>query len=678
MNNPITTQNRINKLRQEINYHNYLYYILDEPEISDEEYDLLMRELIELENRFPHMITPDSPTQRVGVEPVEAFGSVNHSRPLLSLGNAFNQEELYSWYDRVVRLLDGRCPSLVCEHKLDGLAVALTYENGVFTKGATRGDGYQGENITQNLRTIKSIPLTIGVKAPPLLEVRGEVFLPKAAFRQLNEIRLEKGESVFANPRNAAAGSLRQLDPRLTAQRPLDIYIYALGYSLGIDLPDSHWQVLTYLKSIGFKINPHNKVFDNVNEVDLFYNNWCNTRENLPYEADGIVVKIDTLSWQEELGSVGHEPRWAIAYKFPSIQGTTKLLSIGISIGHTGSLNPYAILEPVRVGGVTIHQAALHNEDDIRRKDIREGDTVIIQRAGEVIPQVIGPVKSKRTGKEKMFSLEKKVFSQKLNRPACPVCESPIIRPQDEAMYYCTNIDCPAQLQEHLEMFVSRGAMDIQGFGSKLAIALLNEGLVKDIADIYSVQEAQLANLDGMGNKSAKKVLEAIETSKKSSLSRVIFALGIRHVGSVTAELLATEFSNLDTLEKATKSKLEAIPSVGPKIAESIVSFFKNENNRLVLSKLKMAGINPKIERKDTKKSSLGGKEIVVTGTIKGMSREEIHSRIQALGGKPKDSLTKKTDLLIVGENPGSKIKKARDLGIQQISEKKLKELFMD
>ena len=510
---------RIEKLRAEINHHNYRYYVLDSPEISDAEYDELMRELKKLEEEYPQFLTPDSPTQRVGAAPLEAFGIVEHPLPLLSLGNAFSDEELVAWYKRTSKLIAGEKFNFVCEHKIDGLAVALTYVDGRFTTGATRGDGLRGEDITQNLRTIRSIPLSVPKDAPPRFEVRGEVFLPKAGFEKLNRERAKEGLPLFANPRNAAAGSVRQLDPRITAKRPLDIYIYMLGYAEGKATPPTHWETMEYLKSLGFKINPNNKRLSSIEQVEEYYRTWVERRESLPYEADGIVVKINQLDLQERLGDIGHEPRWAIAYKFPAIEATTRLIDIGISVGRTGTLNPYAILEPVSVGGVTIRSAALHNEDDIRRKDIRKGDTVIIRRAGEVIPEVVEPIKSKRTGKEKEFSLLEKIFDKEKKRPACPVCGAEVVRPEGEVMYYCSNAACPAQVQERLEHFASRGAMDIRGIGESQSAMLLREGLVKDVADLYYLKDKkeQLLKLERMAEKSVTICLTLLKRANRAA-----------------------------------------------------------------------------------------------------------------------------------------------------------------
>jgi len=667
---------RVDQLRAEINRHNYLYYVLDSPEISDAEYDDLMRELKELEAKHPQLLTPDSPTQRVGAAPVEAFGIVEHPQPLLSLGNAFDKDELISWYNRTARLLGRAQFDLVCEHKIDGLAVALTYVDRRLTTVATRGDGFRGEDVTQNLRTIRSIPLSVSREAPPRFEVRGEVFLPRAGFHKLNQERAAEGQPLFANPRNAAAGSVRQLDPRITARRPLDIYIYALGYAEGKATPPSHWESMEYLKSLGFKVNPNNRRFSRIEQVEDYYRNWEKERESLPYEADGIVVKVDSLQWQESLGSVGHEPRWAIAYKFPAVQGTTRLVDIGISVGRTGTLNPYAILEPVAVGGVTIKQAALHNEDDIRRKDIRIGDTVIIQRAGEVIPEVVAPVKSKRSGKEKEFSLLEKIYDKDKKRPACPECRAEVFRPEGEVMYYCSNAACPAQVQQRLEHFTSRGAMDIRGIGESQSALLLKEGLVRDIADLYYLKEKreQLLKLERMAEKSVSNMLSAIEKSKDRPLARLIFALGIRHVGEEMAEILAGEFRSLEALADAPREQLMSIPTVGPKIADSIVAFFRQEANRDIIKRLKEAGI--RLEEKAAKPAEqpLAGMEFVITGRLEGFSRPEAEVRVKALGGTTGSSVSQKTTYLVAGADPGStKLARARELGTKQLTEAKFR-----
>ena len=670
---------RIEQLRAEINRHNYLYYVLDSPEISDAEYDELMRELKQLEEQYPQFLTPDSPTQRVGAAPVEAFGVVEHPLPLLSLGNAFSKDELLAWYTRTLKLVAGQPFKFACEHKIDGLAVALTYVNGQLTTGATRGDGFRGEDVTQNLRTIRSIPLSVPKEAPPRFEVRGEVFLPKAGFDKLNEERAVEGQPLFANPRNAAAGSVRQLDPRITARRPLDIYIYALGYAEGRVMPPTHWETMEYIKSLGFKVNPNNHLITSIEQVDEYYHVWVERRESLPYEVDGIVVKVDSVELQERLGSIGHEPRWAIAYKFPAIQGTTRLIDIGISVGRTGTLNPYAILEPVSVGGVTIKQAALHNEDDIRRKDIRISDTVIVQRAGEVIPEVVGPIRSKRSGKDEEFSLLEKIFDKEKKRPACPVCRAEVVKPEGEVMYYCSNAACPAQVHERLEHFVSRGGMDIRGIGESMSAMLLGEGLVKDIADLYYLKEKkeQLLKLERMAEKSVDNMLSAIEKSKETPLPRVIFALGIRHIGEEMAEILAKEFHSLDALANASSERLMSIPTVGPKIADSIITFFRQEENRNIIKRLKKAGVRLEEAAVKPEELPLAGMEFVITGRLETFARQEAEARIKALGGVTKDNLTRQTTYLVVGADPGgSKLARAQALGTKQLTEGEFHELL--
>ncbi len=657
---------RINKLRELINHHNYRYYVLDSPEISDAEYDELIRELQQLEEAHPELITSDSPTQRVGAAPVEAFGVVEHPQPLLSLANAFSDEELEAWYRRASNLLGGRDTDFVCELKIDGLAVALTYVNGLLEVGATRGDGLHGENITQNLRTIKSIPLSVPKEAPLRFEVRGEVYLPKAGFKKLNEERAKDGLPLFANPRNAAAGSVRQLDPRITAQRPLDIFIYGLGWAEGKAVPDTHWEIMQYLKSLGFKVNPIIALCHTIDEVKDYYDKWVENQEELPYEADGVVVKINPIPFQIELGYVGREPRWAVAYKFPAVQGTTRLLDIGINVGRTGSLNPYAILEPVQVGGVTIKHAALHNEEDIHRKDIRIGDWVVVQRAGEVIPEIVEPIVSRRSGKEKVFRMPK----------TCPVCGAEVIKPEGEAMHRCTNAACPAQALERIKHFVSRGALDIEGVGEKMSQALFEAGLIKDVGDIYHLTRDQLLSLERMADKSVANILNSIERSKDRPLPRVIFALGITHIGEETAELLAEHFTSLDELARAPREKLLEIPSIGPKIADSIVAFFRQQQNKNIIDKLRQAGVKLEAEKVEAKELPLAGLEFVITGRLETFTRQEAEARVKALGGKAGSDVTRKTSYLVVGEDPGSKLALAQALGTKTLTEAEFLELL--
>ncbi len=659
---------RVEELRSLIAYHDYRYYVLDSPEISDAQYDELMRELRSLEERYPQLITPDSPTQRVSGQPVAAFGIVEHRLPLLSLANAFSEEELRAWHRRAGALAGSDDFSLVCEPKMDGLAVALVYESGAFVQGATRGDGRRGENITENLRTIHSVPLRLGKNAPPRFEVRGEVYMTKQGFERLNEERATEGQPLFANPRNAAAGSVRQLDARISARRPLDIFVYQLGWIEGRATPPTHWETLQWLGSLGFRINPNNERVPGMDDAIHVCREWAGRRDSLPYEIDGIVVKIDDLALQERLGFVGREPRWAIAYKFPPVQATTKLLDIGINVGRTGSLNPYAILEPVRVGGATVKLATLHNEDDIHRKDIRIGDTVIVQRAGDVIPQVVGPVVSLRTGSERIFRIPEK----------CPVCDAPVRRLEGEAMSYCTNIACPAQAFRLLTHFVSRGAMDVEGIGESLAGVLLANGLVADPGDVYSLTAEQLADLmlpgkdhpRRVGEKTAAKIVDQTERSKQQPLSRVIFALGIRHVGSEMADRLAEAFAGIDALAAASVEELESIPTVGPKIAQSVRAYFDDEDNRRIVEKLRRAGVRLAEESaRGRKEGPLHGLTFVVTGTLLTLTREEAEERVRELGGSATAGVSRKTDYVVVGENPGSKAQKAQELGTKTLTE---------
>ena len=653
---------QIEELRETINHHNHRYYVLDSPEISDAEYDELMGELRQLEAEHPALVTPDSPTQRIGAPPVEAFGVVEHRDPLLSLSNAFSYEELAAWHRRVSNLLDGRQFDLVCEPKIDGLAVALTYVDGLLVTGATRGDGYRGENITQNLKTVRSIPLSVPGEAPPRFEVRGEVYLPKAGFKKLNEERAKEGLPLFANPRNAAAGSVRQLDSGITARRPLDIFVYGLGWAEGKAVPDTHWEIMQWLKSLGFKINPNIALRHSLDEVEKYHQSWAESREKSPYEADGIVAKVNSIALQQELGTVAHEPRWAIAYKFPAVQGTTRLLDIGINVGRTGSLNPYAVLEPVRVGGVTISSAALHNEEDVHRKDIRIEDWVVVQRAGEVIPEIVEPIVSRRTGKERIFRMPDR----------CPVCGSEVIKPEGEAVHRCTNAACPSQALERIKHFVSRGAMDMDGVGEKLCQALFEAELIKDAADLYYLTKEQLLSLERMADKSATNVLNSIEKSKNRPLARVIFALGITHVGGQYAGLLAEQFNSIGQLAEASQEDLSTIPSIGPRIAEGVVVFFRQERNRQIIEKLRKADV--KLEREYSKEVHpedlpLAGLEFVLTGKLESLPRSEAESRIKALGGKAGSDVTSKTSYVVIGADPGSKLAKAQKLGLKTLSE---------
>lgn len=661
-----TTYDRINELKRLLNYHNHRYYVLDNPEISDAEYDALMLELKELEDNHPELITPDSPTQRVGAEPVEAFGIVAHPRPLLSLANAFSDDDLDAWYKKISNLIPGQNFDFVCELKIDGLAIALTYENSILVTGATRGNGYQGENITQNLKTIRSIPLSVSSDAPVHFEVRGEAYLAKEGLKRLNEERSRDGLPLFANPRNAAAGSVRQLDPKVTARRPMDIFIYALGWAEGKELPPTHWKIMQYLKSLGFKLNPNMAQCHTLDEVKAYYHKWVELRDELPYDADGVVIKINSIALQEELGSVGHDPRWAIAYKFPAVQGTTRMVNIGINVGRTGSLNPYAILEPVSIGGVTIKQATLHNEEDIHRKDVRIGDWVTVQRAGEVIPEIVGPIISRRTGEELVFQMPQR----------CPVCGAEVIKPEGEAMHRCTNIACPAQALEQIKHFVSKGAMDIDGVGEKLCQALFEKELIKDSGDLYYLKKEQLLDMDRMGEKSVAKILDSINASKSRPFSQLIFALGIPNIGEETASILAVHFTSINALSLATGEQLMDIPSIGPKVSEGILAFFRQPQNLKILDKLAGAGVIMESKEIPANNLPLAGLEFVITGKLESSDRQQAEARIRALGGKAASDVTKKTSYLVTGGDPGSKLARAQSMGINIIEEKQFLELL--
>jgi DNA ligase (NAD+) len=652
----------IGGLRAEINRHNYLYYVQNAPEISDAEFDRLMQCLRELETKYPRFVMPDSPTQRVGAPPVVAFGILRHRMPLLSLAAVYNMEDLFAWFTRTNRLLGVKQFDFVCEHKYDGLTVVLTYVDGMFTTGATRGDGYQGENVTANLKTIRSIPLSVPKgKAPARFEVRGEVYMPKTGFEKLNEERERDGFPLFANPRNAAAGSLRQLDPSITARRPLDIYVYHIDWSEGGSIPDNQWDTLQFLKILGFRINPYNWLHSTPDEAEQYYEEWTAKRKSLPYEADGIVLKVNSFACQQRLGEVAREPRWAVACKFPALQETTKLIRIEINVGRTGSLNPLAVLEPVSIGGVKVRKATLHNEEDIRRKDIRVGDVVIVQRAGDVIPQIVGPILSKRTGQEQIFVMPKK----------CPVCGHPVIKPEGEVASYCTNSACPAQIQRRLEHFVIREAMDIKGIGESLISRLREKGFLKEVADFYFLTKEDLLGVERMGEKSAENVLRSIEGSKERPLGAVIFALGIMHVGQEIAEILARNFHNMDALAKAAEEEIDKIPAIGKKVAGSIYGFFHDPTNLKVVEELRKAGVKL-AETKAERAAGIGPLarlEFVVTGTLEHFTRTEAEERVEALGGEAKSSVSRKTTYLVVGEKPGSKLAEAEKLGVKTLSE---------
>lgn len=665
-------RNRLEQLKREINYHNYRYHVIDSPVISDYEFDKLVKELRDIESAHPDWITPDSPSQRAGALPLDKFTKVRHPRPILSLANAFDVDDVHAWFERISRL-DRRVEktNFVVEPKIDGLTVVLHYQNGFFSMGATRGDGVIGEDITANLRTVRALPLKLplepkGPTPPAEFVVRGEAFIMLKDFEKLNRRLEEAGEATYQNPRNTAAGSLRQLDPGLTAKRPLTILIYAIVTGNG-SLPATQMDRLHYLHDLGFPV-PEAHLSKTIDEAIVAYEKLCDKRDQMLYEADGAVIKINDLQLAEDLGVVGKDPRGALAYKFPAREVTTKLLDIGVNVGRTGVLTPYAILEPVEVGGVIVRQATLHNFDYIRDKDIRIGDRVALKRAGDVIPYVIGPILELRTSKETPYKPPQ----------SCPTCGQPVEHIEGEVAWYCVNTACPAQLIRNVEHFASRGTMDIVGLGIKIVEQLVGSNLVKDVADIYSLKKEQLLDLEGFAEKKADNLLDAIQASKNQSLSRLISALGIRGVGEVMAVELARNFEDLEKLSRATVDDLLQIEGIGPNIAVAIVDWFSRDTNRKLLSKLRSAGVWPKEERVTQHakaETKLSDQIFVITGTIEGYSRDELKDIIQQNGGKVTDSVSKNTSYLLVGEGPGSKLDKAHKLGVKIINIQEFKRL---
>ena len=656
-------EQRIAELRDQVDDANRRYHVLDDPSISDAEYDALFRELQKLEADHPDLITPDSPTQRVGALPSSGFATVEHLQPMLSLGNARNDEEFQGWVQRLESRLDGEPYELVTEPKIDGLAISLLYQDGQFVRGATRGDGVHGEDVTANLRTIRAIPLRID--APGTIEVRGEIYLPLAGFEQVNRERAEQGLPTFMNPRNSAAGSLRQQDPAVTAGRPLSIWVYAMGVVDGIQL-STHWEALQWMRDHGFRVNPGVQLHDNPASALEECHNWEQRRAELEYDIDGAVVKVSSFDQQRALGSVGRDPRWAIAYKFPPTTELTKLLHIGINVGRTGALNPYAVLEPVVVGGVTVSLATLHNEQDINRKDIREGDTVIVQRAGDVIPQVVGPHIEPGVKRAEPWQMPER----------CPVCDTPVVRPEGEAMHRCPNPSCPAKGYEWLKHFVSRGAMDIDGVGEKLVRRLLDAGLIAQPQDIYALTVDDLLPLEGFQERSASKVIESIETSKQRPFARVLFGLGIPHVGFITAELLADDFGSVDALSAATADEIAGVEGIGPVIAEAVSGWFVDEEHQEVVRALKEAGVQMEGPRRSRPAGgALDGLTFVVTGTLEGFTRDGIREHLETQGARVNDSVSKRTDYVLAGEGGGSKRSKAETLGVPVIGLDELEEI---
>jgi DNA ligase (NAD+) len=651
---------RVEELREQINHHNYRYHVLDQPEISDFDYDQLVNGLKELEDEFPELITPDSPTQRVGATPEDLFAPVKHRARMLSLDNVFSQEELEAWGRRVERII-GTGARYVCELKIDGVAVALTYENGVYVQGATRGDGEVGEDITANIRTVRAVPQRLQLKKPPpILEVRGEIYLPVKAFEKLNDELLEQGGRPFANPRNGAAGSLRQKDPKVTDSRPLRLWCHGLGVAEGMRFR-SHSESLEWMREAGLPVDPHVKVVDTLEEVHGFATNWQQHRHDIDYEIDGAVVKVDQIDYQEELGATSKAPRWAMSYKFPPEERTTILEGIFVHTGRTGVVTPFAQLEPVFVGGVTVRTATLHNEDEVKRKDVRPGDTVIVRRAGDVIPEVVGPVISKRPKNARPWRFPKK----------CTSCGTQLVRPEGEAAWRCPNKrGCKSQNIEWLFAFASRGAMDIEGLGYKTGFLLLDMGWVNDPGDIYSLTGDQLEQLPGFKEKKIQNLLDGIDASRDRPLWRLLVALNIRHVGSTVARLITEAVPSIDALMDATEEDIAAVEGVGPIIATSVVEWFADEENRQLIEKLRKAGVRMEDEPQEPKpEGPLTGMTIVLTGGLEKLSREEAIAAAEAAGAKVTSSVSKKTDFVVVGENPGSKYDKAVQLGVETIDE---------
>jgi DNA ligase (NAD+) len=674
---------RLDDLRRLINEHNYRYHVLDAPVISDLEFDRLLAELKRIEAEHPDWVTPDSPSQRAGAAPLDRFVKVRHPAPILSLANAFGADEARAWFERI-RKLDERVAQagLTVEPKIDGLSVVLHYRDGVFVQGATRGDGELGEDITANLRTVRSVPLRIpvnsgqwavgsgrlaagGLPVPGVLVVRGEAFIPVAEFAELNRRLEEAGEKTYLNPRNTAAGSLRQLDPALTASRPLTLLVYQVVQVEGGPAPGSQWETLAWLRSLGFPVTDVARRFDSLDEAVAYVQSWEDRRDELPYETDGMVIKLDDLRLAANLGSVGKDPRGAVAYKFPAREVTTALLEIRVNVGRTGVLTPYAVLEPVEIGGVVVERATLHNFDFIAEKDIRPGDRVLVKRAGDVIPYVIGPVAAARLGTERPY----------VPPETCPACAQPVEHFEGEVAWYCVNAACPAQLVRNLEHFVSRGAMDIPGLGYKIVAQLVNAGLVDDVADLYTLKREDLLTLEGFADKKADNLLAGIAASRERPLSRLLTALGVRGVGEVVAADLARHFGSLEALSRAGPDELQHIPGVGPNIAAAILDWFARPANRRVLAKLQAAGVWPVQEAAAPTRGPFTGLTFVVTGTLPSLSREAAREFIESRGGKVSDSVSKKSSYLVLGENPGSKLDKARELGVPVIDEAELRRL---
>jgi DNA ligase (NAD+) len=665
---------RIDELRELLHRYNYEYYVLDTPTVSDAEYDELMNELRALEEQHPELVTPDSPTQRVGAEPSSAFGTVRHEIPMLSLSNVYNYDELSEWVARVHRLVGSEEIEFATEPKIDGSAVSLIYRDGVLERGATRGDGVTGEDVTTNIKTIRNIPLRIspakpGTEIPSVLEIRGEIYMRRSEFEELNRRRGEAGETLFANPRNAAAGSLRQLDPRLTAVRPLRLFAYGVGIAEG-NIPDKHADQVNLLRDLGFPVTDNAAVCRTLDELWEQCESWLSIRDNLDYEIDGVVIKVNDTNLQNELGAVSREPRWATAYKFPAIQKTTILENIEINVGRTGSLNPVAILAPVEIGGVTVRRATLHNEDEIERLGVKIGDTVVVQRAGDVIPKIISVITDKRDGSEQPFTMP----------DHCPVCGAQAVRLEGEVARECVNVSCPARLREQVRHFVSRRAMDIEGFGSKLAVLFVDLGLITDFADIYDLDWNKVAELEGFGPKRIENLQQSIEQSKQQPLSRLINALGIRHIGERNARALATHFGTMDRLLGASREELESISGIGSVVAEAVYDFVQEPKNRDLIARLETLGLRMDEDTVDSAPADgkLAGNTVVLTGRLETLTRSAAQEMLEKAGAQVTSSVSRKTDMVFAGADAGSKADRARELDIPIYSEDELIAMLRD
>ncbi|MFI4910567.1 MAG: NAD-dependent DNA ligase LigA [Sedimentisphaeraceae bacterium JB056] len=660
-----TELKRIEELRTQIQHHDHLYYVLNSPEITDQQYDRLFSELKELESKHPESITPDSPTQRVSEVPMSGFEQVNHRLPMLSIDNTYNDEELRDFDARIKKTISSDYEYVV-ELKIDGLAMSLLYEDGILIRGVTRGNGETGDDVTSNIKTVRSIPLRLQKPVKGVLEVRGEVYMPEGSFEKLNEQRENEGKQLFANPRNAAAGSLKLLDSRITAERNLAFFSYSVGYC-DERIADSHFETINKLKELGLPTNPNTAKAENIEQAIQICRKWQSERTTLSYQIDGMVIKVDSLNAQQQLGATGRSPRWCISYKFPAEQAETTIKSIAVQVGKTGALTPVANLEPVLLAGTVVKRASLHNFDEIERLDAREGDRVIIEKAGEIIPQVIKVIEEKRPS-------DSKKFTAPVN---CPACGSDTLKDENGVYLRCTNASCPAVLRERLIYFVGRGQMDIENLGPAVIDQLLANGMVKDFADLYNLKKTELETLERLGSKSASNIVNSIEKSKTQKLWRLITALGIRHIGAQSGEILASHFGSLENLMNASQEELEQIDQIGPILAESIVAFFSSDENRNLIEKLQQAGINPQVDNQSDKANgALSGKTIVATGSLENFTRDEIKEAITAHGGKASSSVSAKTDFLLAGEKAGSKLEKAKKLGVEIIDEQQFMKMI--